>query len=213
MKRLAPVLIAFMLAACGGGGGGGGGDGGDDDLRPPPPSDTHNPLDYVTPPAGGKLRLVKNRDASTLTSVMLDLIVGDQPLTGYSTGFNLPLAPNLVKLTAFTPGTALDPGSAPVAAQALVPSIGPLAGMLVAAQSQKSAGTGAIDTDTQLAPGAVLFSVQFDLIAGAPPGSAVFDGTAAGFALPSGGLRDRAGLTVVQPQEIAIGKLEVNPPQ
>jgi len=210
MKRLA--LIALFLGACGGNSSGGGGGGDDGDDNPPPPPDTHDPLDYVTPAAGGKLRLVKNKDASTQTSVALDLVVGDQLLVGYSTGLNLPLAPGLATFAGFTPGTALDPGSDPVAAMAMVPTAGPLAGMLVVGLSQKAAGTGAIATDTRLEPGAVLLSVKFDLVAGAAPGSAVFDGTAAGFALPSGGLRDRAGLTVVGPQEVAIGKLEVNPP-
>ena len=37
-----------------------------------------------------------------------------QPLTGYSVGFDLPLDDTKVTLGAFTPGTALDPGSAPV---------------------------------------------------------------------------------------------------
>jgi hypothetical protein len=108
----------------------------------------------------------------------------------------------------FTPGTALQPGSAPVAAQALVPASGPLAGMLVAAQSQKATGPGAVPTDTALAPGSVLFTVKLELVPGAAPG-VVFDGTAAGFVLPSGGLRDRAGLTVVEAKDVAIGKLSV----
>jgi hypothetical protein len=37
----------------------------------------------------------------------------------------------------------------------------------------------------------------------------VFDGTAAGYALPSGGLRNRAGTAVVSAGQVAIGKLEV----
>jgi hypothetical protein len=187
MKRLALlVLAALAFAACGG--------------------DDPSPLDYADP-KGGALRLVKNK-ASKPRSVVLDLVVGDQPLTGYATGFNLPLAPGLVTLAAFTPGAALDPGSAPVAAHAAVPQAGPLAGVLVAAQSQKAAGAGAVPTDTELAPKAVLFTLQLDLVDGAAPG-VVFDGTAAGFVLPSGGLRDRAGLTVVEPKDVAIGKLEV----
>lgn len=194
MKRITKLLppaalglaLVHALAACG-------------DDRPP--------LEY-TNPKGGALRLVKNK-ATTGTSVVLDLIVGDEPLTGYSTGFNLPLAPGLVTLAELTPGTALDPGSAPAAALAVVPASGPLAGTLVAAQSQKAAGTGAIATDTELAPKAVLFTVRLDRVPGAAPGI-VFDGTAEGFALPSGGLRDRAGLTVVEPSGVAIGKLEVH---
>ena len=215
MKRpdldLARAPLLFVLAACGCGGNDGGGGNG-------PPS----PLDYTDPADTGPLRLVKNRAASTQTSVALDLIVGAQPLTGYSTGLDLPLAPGLVQLTAFRPGAALDPGSAPVAAQALVPAAGPLAGMLVVAQSQKATGPGAVPTDTKLAPGAVLFSVQLDLAldlvgtagttAGATPPAAVFDGTAPGFVLLSGGLRDRAGLTVVEALDVAIGKLTVNAP-
>lgn len=186
MKRLAPtvLLCALALAACG------------DDP----------PLDY-TNPEGGALRLVKNK-ATGSTSVVLDLIVGDQPLTGYATGFNLPLAPDRVTLAELTPGTALDAGSAPAAARAVVPATGPLAGMLVAAQSQKAAGTGAVATDTELAPKTVLFTLRLDLVEGAASGI-VFDGTAADFVLPSGGLRDRAGLTVVSPSDVAIGKLEV----
>jgi hypothetical protein len=38
----------------------------------------------------------------------------------------------------------------------------------------------------------------------------VFDGTAAGFVLPSGGMRDRTGSAVVEPADVAIGKLVVN---
>jgi hypothetical protein len=190
-KLLSSAALGFVLvhalAACGG--------------------DDQPPLEYKDP-AGGALRLVKNK-ATKGTSVVLDLIVGDAPLTGYSTGFNLPLAPGLVTLAEFTPGTALDPGSAPAAALAVVPTTGPLAGMLVTAQSQKAAGTGAVATDTELAPKTVLFTLRLDLVPGAAPGI-VFDGTAEGFSLPSGGLRDRAGLTVVEPSGVAIGKLEVH---
>jgi hypothetical protein len=39
----------------------------------------------------------------------------------------------------------------------------------------------------------------------------VFDGTAADFHLPSGGMRDRSGTTVVEATDVAIGKLEVHP--
>jgi hypothetical protein len=196
VKRL--TLIALVLAACGD-------DGGHNN------DGTKYPLDYADPPSGGALLLVKNTGASTPTSVALDLIVGAQPLTGYSAGFNLPLAAGLATFSSFRSGTALDPGSAPAAAQGMVPTAGPLAGVLVAGVSQKAAGTGAVPDDTKLEPGAVLFSLQFDLIDGAAPGP-VFDGTAPGFVLPSGGLRDRAGMTVVEPQNVSIGKLQVNPP-
>ena len=70
MNRRALVLT---LAACG-----------DNDV----------PVTYANP-SGGQLRLVKN-DASAGTTVVLDFIVGDQPLVGYSTGFDLPLRPGQV---------------------------------------------------------------------------------------------------------------------
>ena len=185
MKRLA--LILLVLSACG------------DNDGPP--------LQYTNPPKGGKLRLVRNADTS-MNYVKLDLVVGDAPLTGYSVGFDLPLDDTLVTFGGMTPLTALDPGTDPVAAKATVPQKGPLAHMLVAGLSQKAAGTGAIATDTELKPGAKLFTIELDLVQNAPAG-VVFDGTASDFVLPSGGLRDRAGNAVVAPADVAIGKLEV----
>ncbi|HSN25422.1 MAG TPA: hypothetical protein VLT45_04030 [Kofleriaceae bacterium] len=186
MKRLALLLV--ILAACG------------DNDGPP--------LQYTNPPKGGKLRLVRNPDTS-MSYVKLDLVVGDQPLTGYSVGFDLPLDDTKVALGDFTPLTALDPGKDPVAAKASLPPEGPLAHVLVAGLSQKADGTGAIATDTQLQPGAKLFTIELDLLTGAKSG-VVFDGTASGFVLPSGGMRDRAGNSVVDPADVAIGKLQVN---
>ncbi len=184
MKRFLIILVA--LAACGGSGDGG-------------------PLVYSSPKTG-KLLLVKNK-ASTGKEMVLDLVVGKDALTGYSTGFDLPIDASLVTLADFKPGTALDPGSSPAAAQASIQTDGPLANMLVAAQSQKAAGAGAVATDTQLAPGAVLFTLYLQPVAGMK--GIVFDGTASGFTLPSGGLRDRAGNSVVDPADVAIGKLEL----
>ena len=85
MKRA--ILGLFLVAACG------------DNLA--------SPLDY-TNPDGGKLRLVRDPLAST-KYVILDLVVGAQPLTGYSVGFDLPFDDTKVTFTAFTPGKALDP--------------------------------------------------------------------------------------------------------
>jgi hypothetical protein len=160
-----------------------------------------------TNPTTGTLQLVKDKTA-TPTSMVLDLIVGTMAVTGYSTGFDLPLDMTKVSLGSFTPGTALSPGSSPSAARAALPTTGPLTGNLVVAQSQKAAGTGAVTTDTTLPPGTVLFTVELNYIAGAADG-VVFDGTAPAFALPSGGLLDRAGDSVVGPANIGIGKLEV----
>lgn len=169
------------------------------------------PIAY-TDPGPGKLRLVHDTATtrSPLTTVVLDLVVGDQPLTGYSVGFDLPLDDTKVTLAGFTPGTALAPGDAPLAALAQLPATGPLAHQLVTAQSQKASGPGAVATDTELAPGTVLFTIALDLVKGAPSG-VIFDGTAAGFTLPSGGMRTRTGTTVVAPADVAIGRLEVTP--
>ena len=185
MKRLA--LILLVLAACG------------DNDGPP--------LQYTNPPKGGKLRLVQNPDTST-KYIKLDLVVGDAALTGYSVGFDLPLDDTLVSFGGMTPLTSLDPGTDPVAAKATLPAKGPLAHMLVAGLSQKADGTGAVTTDTELKPGAKLFTIELDLVEHAPAG-VVFDGTASGFVLPSGGMRDRAGNAVAAPADVAIGKLEV----
>jgi len=161
-------------------------------------------------PAGGKLRLVRN-DKSTDASVVLDLVVGAAPLTGYSTGLNLPVDTTRVALdaaAALVPGPLLSPGTNPMAAKALLPSSGPLAGVLVAALSQKASGTGAVSSDTALPAGTVLCTLQLNLIPTGAPG-VVFDGGANGFVLPSGGLRDKSGTQLVNAADVAIGKLEV----
>jgi hypothetical protein len=184
MKTL--ILVALVCGACG---------------------DNSKPFTY-TDPVGGKLRLIQSTALPpTETAVVLELVVGSQPLTGYSVGFDLALDDTQVKVDSFTPGTALSAGTAPVAAMGVVSSTGPLAHHLVTGQSQKASGAGAIPLDTVLPAGASLYSFQLGFIGG---GGVVFDGTAPGFVLTSGGLRDRVGNTVVDVQDVAIGKLEVN---
>jgi hypothetical protein len=166
-------------------------------------------FDYDNP-SGGKLRLIRSKTLPKVENeIALDFVVGDQPLTGYSVGFNLPVGHRLVRFVELLPGTALDPGSAPAAAHGAVPLDGPLADTLVTGLSQKASGPGAVAADTTLAPGSVLYSIRLQKISSAPEG-VVFDGTAAGFILPSGGMRDRTGTTVVEPTDVAIGKLEIN---
>jgi len=160
-----------------------------------------------TDPDAGVLRLMHDRGTHG-SAVVLTFLVGDQPLSGYATGFNLPIAPGEVALGGFTPGTGLDPGLPPLAAKAVIPTQGPLAGMLVAAQSQKASGAGAVFGDTALAPRTVLFTVRLELALGATTGT-VFDGAVPDFALPSGGLRNLAGTAVVSGGQVGIGKLEV----
>jgi hypothetical protein len=113
-----------------------------------------------------------------------------------------------MRLSDFVPGTALNPGASPTAAMARQPLDGPLADMLVTALSQKASGDGAVTTDTELAPKSVLYTIHLQMASNAPDGI-VFDGTAADFHLPSGGMRDRSGTTVVEATDVAIGKLEI----
>ncbi|HEX3477763.1 MAG TPA: hypothetical protein VHT91_22230 [Kofleriaceae bacterium] len=166
-------------------------------------------LSYTDPPSGGALRLVKNA-SSTAKAMVLDLVVGDAALTGYSAGFDLPLDATKIRLGPFTPGKALDPGSAPTAAGAAIPGDGPLRGALVVGLSQKATGTGAVAADTALPPGTVLLTVELDAVQPFQEG-VVFDGTAKNFALPSGGLRNKAGTTVVDAGQVKIGKLVEHP--
>ena len=187
------AIGALAAAACGGN---------QRDDAPPAPLR----LIYTAPPAGA-LQLVRSA-RSAPAAIVLDLVVGAAPLAGYSTGFDLPIDTRRVQLAAFTPGTVLDPGDAPRAAAAVIGDTGPLRGMLVVGLSQKASGTGAVASDAQLAPGAVLLSVELDLPV-LPEAGVVFDGTAPGFRLPSGGLRNRAGATVVDASQLRIGKLEV----
>lgn len=185
MKTLA--LLVLVLAACG-----------DNDK---------GPISY-TDPGAGKLRLIQGPSPGA-DRVLLQLVVGDQPLTGYSVGFDLPIDDSKVTFQRFTPGTALNPGASPIAALGKLVETGALAHQLVTAQSQKASGDGATPADTTLAPGTVLYSIELAMVAHAH--GIVFDGTASGFVLPSGGMRDRAGTAVVLANEVAIGKLELAP--
>lgn len=184
MKALVLISGLCVLAACG------------DNSKAPP-------IAYIDPPPGGALRLVKD-PATTADTVVLDLVVGDAPLTGYSAGFDLPLAPGMVVVGTFTPGTALEVGSGAVAGGAAIPTTGALANQLVVAISQKRTSS---PGDTVLQPGAVLLKVEVKAVSPAVPG-VVFDGQAKEFVLRSGGLRALSGMTVVAPGQVQIGRLE-----
>jgi hypothetical protein len=165
-------------------------------------------LSYTDPPAGGKIRLVRNA-ASTASTVVLDLVAA-VPLTGFQVGFNLPLDTTRVQANATlqTPGTALPAGSAPIAAKAVLPATGPLASVLASGQSQKAAGAGAAPGNSAVPAGGVFYQLRLDLKAGAPVG-VVFDGAALG-ALFAGNMRDRAGTDVAVSTDFRIGRLDVN---
>ncbi|HLL54694.1 MAG TPA: hemagglutinin, partial [Myxococcaceae bacterium] len=166
-------------------------------------------LVYTDPTTAGKIRLVRN-PSSTSTTVVLDL-VALVPLTGYSVGMDLPLDTVKVRAnsTPMIPGTALPAGigPGPIAAKAVIPTSGPLRGMLVSGQSQKGSGTGAVTTDSAVPAGAVLYTLRLDLVAGATAGT-VFDGAALapGFRAL---MRTRGGVDVAAASEFSIGKLEV----
>ena len=180
------LVLAIVLVACG--------------------DNQKGPLGYTDPSSCKSMCLIQT-ETPRADSVTLALVVGDQPLTGYSTGFDLPIDTSKVQLGEFTPGAALPAGSAPSAAAASIVTAGPLAGQLVVAQSQKASGAGAVTTDAVLPAHTVLLTFRLDLAS--TRDGVVFDGTAEGFVLPSGGLRNRVGLTVVTPDQVAIGKLEV----
>src|SRR5262249_33087774 len=145
-------------------------------------------MTYTDPPAGRKIRLVRNA-ASTATTVVLDLVAA-VPLTGFQVGFNLPLDTTRVQANATlqTPGTALPAGSPPIAAKAVIPAAGPLTNVLVSGQSQKAAGAGAVPANSSVPAGVVFYQLRLDLKAGATAGT-VFDGAALG-AQFAGNMRD-----------------------
>lgn len=176
-------------------------------------SATRNPyrLQY-TDPTTGVVRLVRNT-ALNDGAVVLDFVASQAPAAAvYTAGFNLPLDATKVALDAsksfvLPTSLALDPGSAPRAAMAALPSSGPLAGNLVTVLSQKATGAGAVLTDTSITAGAVLYSIVLTLRPDGAPGL-VFDGIRAP-AISSGGLLNKAGEAVVLLKDVGIGKLEV----
>jgi hypothetical protein len=174
-------------------------------VEPPDSGQPLKGLVYVDPPTGGKLALVRGAGADEEV-IRLDLVAREE-LTAYSVGFNLPLDATRVKLRDFIPGTALPPGALPAAAGALIPGQGPLAGVLVVAQTQKANASGAVLNDSKIGKGQVLLSVRLERVAGAAPGL-VFDGATPGPKF-RGLLRSKLGTDVIKSQELVIGRLEL----
>lgn len=160
-------------------------------------------------PTGGKVRLVSDPAASTDTSIVLRLETA-VALDGYGVALDLPIDTAKAKFdpaTFSTAAGALDPGSAPPAAAAQLGTAGRVAGVLVAAVSQKAAGAGAIATDTALSAGAKLFTVTLTLDPNAPAGF-VFDGDHLGPKF-RGQLSKRDGTVTAGSADFAIGRLVV----
>lgn len=168
------------------------------------------PAYYYVDPTGGKIRLVHNTAMSSPTAAVLDL-VAETDLTGYFVGFDVAVdATQLVPGTdLLTVGAALNPGSAPAAAGAAIPTTGPLANALVSGVSQKASGTGAVATDATIATGTVFYTLKLPIASGAKGGT-LMDGTVAKNLIRAG-LRNKVGTEVVGVADFAVGKLVYTP--
>ncbi|MCY1017609.1 beta strand repeat-containing protein [Pyxidicoccus sp. MSG2] len=161
-----------------------------------------------TDPAGGRIRLMRN-PASTNTQLVLDVVAAED-LSGYGVGFNLPVDATKVRLAAqgaITAGAILSAGASVPAVAAVLPSSGPMAGVLTSGLSQKAAGSGAVTTDTAIPTGSVLYQLKLELAPGAESG-VVFDGANLGGRF-KGLLRNKLGDDVVGSSGFGIGRLEI----
>ncbi|MCP3136490.1 beta strand repeat-containing protein [Pyxidicoccus xibeiensis] len=161
-----------------------------------------------TDPTTGRIRVLRNA-ASTDTRVVLDVVAAEE-LTGYGVGFNLPVDASKVRLAAqnaITAGAILSTGSSVPAVAVALPTAGPMAGVLTSGISQKAAGSGAVQTDTVITAGSVLYQLVLELAPGAEPG-VVFDGANAGSGF-KGLLRNKLGDDVVGSSGFTVGRLEI----
>ncbi|MFP2932499.1 beta strand repeat-containing protein, partial [Pyxidicoccus sp. 3LG] len=161
-----------------------------------------------TDPAAGRIRVMRNA-ASTDSRLVLDVVAAEE-LSGYGVGFNLPLDATKVRLAAqnaITAGAILSTGSTVPAVAAALPTSGPMAGVLTSGISQKAAGSGAVQTDTTITAGSVLYQLVLELAPGAEPG-VVFDGATLGSGF-KGLLRNKVGDDVVGSSGFTVGRLEI----
>jgi hypothetical protein len=168
------------------------------------------PAYYYVPPTTGKIRLLPNLTQSTPTLAVLEL-TAMVDLTGYFVGFDVAIDPTQVAPDAslMTPGTVLNPGSAPAAVAAAIPTAGPLAKALVTGISQKATGGGAVATDATIHAGDVFYTIKLPLRSGATGGT-IIDGTVAKNVIRAG-LRNKVGTEVVGIADFGIGKLVYKP--
>jgi len=164
-------------------------------------------LEYVEPPATtGGLRVVRNLSSSD-ARMILDVVVGPQPLNAFGLALNLPIdvARARFPTDGLILGNALNPGAAPQTALAKVPASGLFQGVLMVALARKKLAAG--DGDVQLPAGTRLFSLTFDLVPSAPTG-VVFDGVTPGPKFDAA-LLSVDGRRVVDKTGVAIGTLSV----
>jgi hypothetical protein len=157
-------------------------------------------LAYVDPSAGA-LRLVKNASSSDAHAV-LDLVVGDQPLTGFGVALNLPLDAAKVQ---YADGNLVPTSAMTTFSTAKLPSSGPMAGVLTVGVARKKGAK--TDGDVALAAGTLLFTITLDLKAQAPLGT-VFDGASPGAGFRAA-LLSVDGSEVVSSSAVAVGALSV----
>ena len=168
-----------------------------------------------TAPSTGRVRLVVNAANSNTQTVQLDLVAnellevstffGGGP-GSFAAGMNLPLDTTRVgpDATLFTPGAALPPGTGTRAAGA---AIGATDHVLYTVVSRKRIAGTNFNQETQVAAGAVFYSVRLKLTPSGSVGS-VFDGAQPG-PLFRAAVRDQYGDDFVGQSEFGIGKLEI----
>lgn len=168
-----------------------------------------------TAPATGRVRLVVNAANSNTQTVQLDLVAnellevsnffGGGP-GSFAAGMNLPLDTTRVgpDATLFTPGAALPAGTGTRAAGA---AIGATDHVLYTVVSRKRIAGSNFNQETQVAAGAVFYSVRLKLTPAGGVG-AVFDGAQPG-PLFRAAVRDQYGDDFVGQSDFGIGKLEI----
>jgi hypothetical protein len=161
------------------------------------------------------VRLVVNAAQSTTQVVQLDLVAnellevsaffGGGP-GSFTAGMNLPLDTTRAgaAATLFTPGPALPAGTGTRVAAG---TIGPSDHVLYTVVSRKRAAGTNFTQGTQVAAGAVFYSVRLQLTAAGTVG-AVFDG-AQPLALYRAAVRDQYGDDFISQSEFGIGRLEI----
>ena len=179
-------------------------------------------LDYTDPAVttGKKILLVKNASASTATHLVLDVKVGDQAiLAAFGVAMNLPL-PHAQATFSFdatsTPtvgivvpaGAPLLPGSGATATMGGKQALsGPLADMVTIGVARRKAAVS--DGDVNLPANAVLFSLGFDVVAGAPSGTLI-DPAASGFAKARLAVLKKDGTEAAGKADFAVGQMFVS---